>query len=97
MWLKAINSAFIQVTNEEEAERAIVKENTARFKFAYSSLMLGAELHEYLGRVDKGKLHQEILYSKNNWVINLKCKRFSIYFRTFNARRSQQRLLQNSG
>ena len=52
------------MSNKEEGEEAIMKENAARFKLAYSWPMLGLELSKDLGRVGEGKLSQEIFHSQ---------------------------------
>ena len=40
-----------------------MKENAARFKLAYSLLILSLELSDDLGIVGEGRLSQEILHS----------------------------------
>ena len=57
---------IIQVTNKEDVERAIIKENTARFKLAYSSPILSLELSDDLERLGEGRSSQDILYTSNN-------------------------------
>ena len=57
------NRVLIQVMNKEDIEGVFMKDNAVRFKLAYSSPMLSLELSDDLGRIGKGRLSWDTLYS----------------------------------
>ena len=56
---------LVQVVTKEDAENAIIKENSSRFRLAYSSLLLDNELCEELGLSGEGNLSKDILESQS--------------------------------
>ena len=69
--LKAINRVeyrergeLIQVSTKNEVENAIMKENSSRFRLAYSTLILDDNICEELDPSGESKLSQEILNSQ---------------------------------
>ena len=50
------NGVLIQVTNKEDIEHVIIKENAVRFKLAYSLPISILELSNDFGRVGEGRL-----------------------------------------
>ena len=68
--LKAINRVeyredeeLIQVSTKNEVENAIMKENSSRFRFVYSLLILEDFMCKELGLSGEGNLTQDILNS----------------------------------
>ena len=53
----------IQVTTKEKIEHSIMKENSLRFRFMHSSLMLEGNLRDDLGLLGKGDLSIGILHN----------------------------------
>ena len=58
---------LIQVSAKEEAESAIIKENTGRFKLMHSFLLLERDLCQELGILGEGKLAENAL--KNQAIL----------------------------
>ena len=56
---------LVQVVTKEEVENAIMKENSSRFRLAYSSPLLNDELSEELGLSGEGSLSKDILGSQS--------------------------------
>ena len=56
---------LVQVVTKEDAENAIMKENSSRFRLAYSSPLLDDELCEELGLSGEGNLSKDILGSQS--------------------------------
>lgn len=58
------NGVLIQASSKEEVEHAIMKENSSRFRLAYTSLLLEGNLHHELGPSGEGPLSRDILTSQ---------------------------------
>ena len=70
--MKFINKAecneegiLVQVVTREDAENTMMKENSSRFRLAYSSPLLYDELCEDLGLLGEGNLSKDILWSQS--------------------------------
>ena len=59
------NGVLIQAITKEEVEYAIMKENSARFRLAYSSPTLDSKMCYALGPSGEGPLAKDILTSQN--------------------------------
>ena len=55
------SGVLIQATTKEEVECAIMKENSARFRLAYTSPTLNDDMHGDLGPSREGNLAKDIL------------------------------------
>ena len=58
------NGVLIQTSTKEELEHAIMKENSNRFRLAYTSPTLEGNLHHELGPSGEGPLSRDILTSQ---------------------------------
>ena len=74
------NGVLLQATSKEEVEYAIMKENSCRFRLAYTSPILQGDLHDSLGPSGEGSLTNDILTSQEQLHNHLEVKEIFALF-----------------
>ena len=74
-----------------------MKENAARFKLAYSSLMLNLELSDNLRRVGEGRLSHDVLHSQKQLSKQPEVQEIFNLFQNSQHKKFQHKSLQTNG